>query len=61
MQRIFDDPSRVVEDMLTGWLKANEAAAPGPRTRASCGIGQRSPSGGLATDGGFGHEPAFLG
>jgi dihydroxyacetone kinase-like protein len=29
MQRIFDDPSRVVEDMLTGWLKANKATIAG--------------------------------
>ena len=29
MQRIFDDPSRVVEDMLTGWLKAHQATVAG--------------------------------
>ena len=63
MQRIFDDPSRVVEDMLTGWLKANEAtiaATDNPRVvryRAAPIAGKV----GLVTGGGSGHEPAFLG
>jgi dihydroxyacetone kinase-like protein len=63
MQRIFDDPSRVVEDMLTGWLKANKATIAGtdnPRVVRS----QAAPIAGkvgLVTGGGSGHEPAFLG
>ncbi len=63
MQRIFDDPSRVVEDMLTGWLKANEATIAGTenprvvRHRSSPIAGKV----GLVTGGGSGHEPAFLG
>ena len=63
MQRIFDDPSRVVEDMLTGWLKANEATIAGTdnprvvRYRAAP-IADKV---GLVTGGGSGHEPAFLG
>ena len=63
MQRIFDDPSRVVEDMLTGWLKANEATIAGTdnprvvRYRAAPIAGKV----GLVTGGGSGHEPAFLG
>jgi dihydroxyacetone kinase-like protein len=63
MQRIFDDPSRIVEDMLTGWLKAHEAsvaATDNPRVvryRPSPIDGKV----GLVTGGGSGHEPAFLG
>ena len=63
MQRIVDDPSRVVEDMLAGWLKANEAtvaATDNPRVvryRPAPIAGKV----GLVTGGGSGHEPAFLG
>jgi phosphoenolpyruvate---glycerone phosphotransferase subunit DhaK len=63
MQRIFDDPSRVVEDMLTGWLKANKATIAGTdnprvvRYQAAPITGKV----GLVTGGGSGHEPAFLG
>lgn len=63
MQRIIDDPSRVVEDMLVGWLKAHEAtvaATDDPRVvryRAAPIAGKV----GLVTGGGSGHEPAFLG
>jgi dihydroxyacetone kinase-like protein len=63
MQRIFDDPTRVVEDMLTGWLKANEATVTGtdnPRVvrYRNAPITDKV---GLVTGGGSGHEPAFLG
>ena len=63
MQRIFDDPTRVVEDMLTGWLKANEAtvtATANPRVvrYRNAPITDKV---GLVTGGGSGHEPAFLG
>jgi dihydroxyacetone kinase-like protein len=63
MQRIIDDPTRVVEDMLTGWLKANEdtvVATENPRVVRY----RRAPiegKVGLVTGGGSGHEPAFLG
>ncbi len=63
MQRIIDDPSRVVEDMLVGWLKAHEAtvaATDNPRVvryRPAPIAGKV----GLVTGGGSGHEPAFLG
>jgi dihydroxyacetone kinase-like protein len=63
MQRIIDDPTRVVEDMLTGWLKANGdtvAATDNPRVvrfRPAPIEGKV----GLVTGGGSGHEPAFLG
>jgi dihydroxyacetone kinase-like protein len=63
MQRIIDDPSRVVEDMLVGWLKAQEAtvaATDNPRVvryRPAPIAGKV----GLVTGGGSGHEPAFLG
>jgi len=63
MQRIIDDPSRVVEDMLAGWLKVHEASVTGTdnprvvRYRPSPIAGKV----GLVTGGGSGHEPAFLG
>jgi len=63
MQRIFDDPSRVVEDMLTGWLKANEAriaATDNPRV-VRYRLAPIAGKVGLVTGGGSGHEPAFLG
>jgi phosphoenolpyruvate---glycerone phosphotransferase subunit DhaK len=63
MQRIINDPSRVVEDMLGGWLKAHEttvAATDNPRVvryRPAPIAGKV----GIVTGGGSGHEPAFLG
>jgi dihydroxyacetone kinase-like protein len=63
MQRIIDDPSRVVEDMLAGWLKAHQDHVVGtdnPRVVRS----RHAPvegKVGLVTGGGSGHEPAFLG
>jgi dihydroxyacetone kinase-like protein len=63
MQRVINDPSRVVEDMLRGYLKANNgvvAATDNPRVlryRAAPVAGKV----GLVTGGGSGHEPAFLG
>ncbi len=63
MQRIINDPSRVVEDMLGGWLKAHEttvAATDNPRVvryRPAPIAGKV----GVVTGGGSGHEPAFLG
>ncbi len=63
MQRIFDDPSRVVEDMLTGWLKANEATIAGTENPRVVRYRSAPIAGkvGLVTGGGSGHEPAFLG
>ncbi len=63
MQRIFDDPSRVVEDMLTGWLKANKATIAGTENPRVVRYRSAPIAGkvGLVTGGGSGHEPAFLG
>ncbi len=63
MQRIFDDPSRVVEDMLTGWLKANTATIAGTENPRVVRYRSAPIAGkvGLVTGGGSGHEPAFLG
>jgi phosphoenolpyruvate---glycerone phosphotransferase subunit DhaK len=63
MQRIFDDPSRVVEDMLVGWLKAHEATV-APTDNARVVRYRPAPVAGkvgVVTGGGSGHEPAFLG
>lgn len=63
MQRIIDDPSRVVEDMLAGWLKVHKDTVAGTdnsrvvRSRPAPLPGKV----GLVTGGGSGHEPAFLG
>jgi dihydroxyacetone kinase-like protein len=63
MQRIFDDPSRVVEDMLAGWLKAHGDTVVGAENpRVVCYRPSPIPGKvGLVTGGGSGHEPAFLG
>jgi phosphoenolpyruvate---glycerone phosphotransferase subunit DhaK len=63
MQRIINDPSHVVEDMLGGWLKAHQttvAATDNPRVvrYRPAPIGGKV---GIVTGGGSGHEPAFLG
>jgi dihydroxyacetone kinase-like protein len=63
MQRIFDDPSQVVEDMLTGWLKAHEASIAATDNARVVRYRPAPIAGkvGLVTGGGSGHEPAFLG
>ena len=63
MNRVINDPERVVEDSLIGLLAAHPdllAATDHPRVlRRADGV----PSGrvGVVTGGGSGHEPAFLG
>lgn len=63
MQRIINDPGRVVEDMLLGYVKAHGseiAATDNPRVLRF----RHAPIAGkvgLVTGGGSGHEPAFLG
>jgi dihydroxyacetone kinase-like protein len=63
MQRIINDPSRVVEDMLAGWLKANEATVAATDNARVVRYREAPIAGkvGLVTGGGSGHEPAFLG
>ena len=63
MNRVINNPDRVVEDMLQGLLAAHPelAVAPGnPRVikRACAPVAGKV---GLVTGGGSGHEPAFLG
>ncbi len=63
MQRIINDPAKVVEDMLRGFVKAHPArvaATANPRTLKYA----RSPVAGkvgVVTGGGSGHKPAFIG
>ena len=63
MQRIINDPTQVVEDMLAGFVKAHAdtvAATDNPRVIRY----KESPiSGkvGIVTGGGSGHKPAFIG
>jgi dihydroxyacetone kinase len=64
MNRVVNDPNRVVEDMLVGWLAAHDdsicAKSDNPRVvqrRAAPEPGKV----GVITGGGSGHEPAFLG
>ncbi|MGA2642194.1 MAG: dihydroxyacetone kinase subunit DhaK [Spirochaetia bacterium] len=63
MQRILNDPARVVEDMLKGFLRAHRnivAPTDNPRVvkyRAAPVKGKV----GIVTGGGSGHKPAFIG
>src|SRR5256885_8246512 len=62
--RVINDPDRVVEDMLQGWI-----AAHGDTLRIDAGNARvvrlhgapRRGKVGIVTGGGSGHEPAFLG
>ncbi|WPB57327.1 dihydroxyacetone kinase subunit DhaK [Xylophilus sp. GOD-11R] len=63
MNRIFNDPDLMVEDMLQGWLAAHAgrvSATANPRAllRTGAPVPGRV---GIVTGGGSGHEPAFLG
>lgn len=63
MQRIINDPSHVVEDMLKGFLKAypsRVAATDNPRVvkYVKAPIPNKV---GIVTGGGSGHKPAFIG
>jgi len=63
MQRIINQPDRVVEDMLEGFVKANKGlvtAAENPRVLKSAFVG-KSKRVGVVTGGGSGHKPAFIG
>lgn len=69
MQRVINDPDRLVEDMLPGFLKANEhlvhPAGQTGRCVVSNWASERLPGGtprvGIVTGGGSGHWPAFVG
>ena len=63
MQRIINDPSKVVDDMLAGFLKAHAArVAPTNNPRAlKCVEAPVEGKVGVVTGGGSGHKPAFIG
>lgn len=64
MNRVINNPDRVVEDMLTGWLMAHAdtvvAREDNPRVVQRVQAPERGKVG-IVTGGGSGHEPAFLG
>lgn len=64
MNRVINDPDRVVEDMLAGWLLAHadtvRAREDNPRVVQRVQAPERGKVG-VITGGGSGHEPAFLG
>ena len=63
MQRIIDDPTLVVEDMLRGFLRAHPdlvAATDDPRVLRYAGAPVAGKVG-IVTGGGSGHKPAFVG
>ena len=62
MQRIFNDPDYIVDEMLQGFLKNHQdivCADQNPRVIKAKNI--PSDKVGVVTGGGSGHEPAFLG
>lgn len=65
MQRIVNDPSYVVEDMLKGFLRAHgdlvHASGENPRAIVANVVGAGEPRVGIVTGGGSGHKPAFIG
>lgn len=63
MQRIIDDPTLVVEDMLRGFVRAHaDLVAPTDDERVLRYIGAPTPGKvGIVTGGGSGHKPAFVG
>src|SRR5260370_10676059 len=63
MQRIINDPTLVVEDMLQGFIKAHPhlvAKTENPRVLKFAGVPVTN-SVGIVTGGGSGHNPAFIG
>ena len=64
MNRVVNDPNRVVEDMLIGWLAAHDDSictkADNPRVVKRLASPEAG-NVGVVTGGGSGHEPAFLG
>ncbi len=63
MQRFFNDPSKVVDEMLKGFLKSHSrivTATPNPRVVKYVGAPAKGRVG-IVTGGGSGHKPAFVG
>lgn len=62
MQRIFNDPDNIVDEMLSGFLKAHgDIAARTDNPRVVKYIGAPGDRVGIVTGGGSGHKPAFVG
>jgi dihydroxyacetone kinase-like protein len=63
MQRIVNDPNRVVEEMLAGFLKAHRGLVSPTGNRRVLKYSGAPVKGkvGLVTGGGSGHKPAFVG
>ncbi|BDG01415.1 dihydroxyacetone kinase subunit DhaK [Anaeromyxobacter oryzae] len=63
MNRIFNDPDLVVEDMLRGWLQVHSDLVAAAENRRVVRHVRAPIAGkvGVVTGGGSGHEPAFLG
>jgi phosphoenolpyruvate---glycerone phosphotransferase subunit DhaK len=64
MQRFINDPDRVVEDTLKGFVKAHADTIRLSEVNSRVVVARQAPvSGkvGIITGGGSGHEPAFLG
>ena len=63
MNRIFNDPDRMVEDAVLGYVKAHQdlVAATDNARVIKVKSAPRAGKVGIVTGGGSGHEPAFLG
>jgi dihydroxyacetone kinase-like protein len=62
MQRFVNDPDFIVDDMLTGFVKAHCSVTRSPANDRVVAVAHPVPGKvGLVTGGGSGHEPAFLG
>ena len=63
MNRVLNDPDKVVEDMLAGWLRAHAGTVSGTENPRVVRRATAPEAGkvGVVTGGGSGHEPAFLG
>jgi len=64
MNRVVNDPNKVVEDMLIGWLAAHDDSICVKTDNPRVVHRRAAPEGGkvgVVTGGGSGHEPAFLG
>jgi len=62
MQRFVNDPDQVVDDMLSGYVKAHPEVTISSRNAHVVTIARPVPDKvGLVSGGGSGHEPAFLG
>ena len=62
MQRILNDPDYIVDEMLSGFLKAHsDIVAPTGNPRVVKAKKIRKDKVGVVTGGGSGHKPAFIG